>query len=58
MNQLDRQDLLLLGELQRDARQTVQQLAGAVGLSSTPCWKRVKVRGAKDIWLSFGRRNR
>lgn len=42
MNQLDRHDILLLAELQRDSRQTVQQLATAVGLSSTPCWKRVK----------------
>jgi Lrp/AsnC family transcriptional regulator, leucine-responsive regulatory protein len=42
MEQLDRHDVLLLSELQRDARQTVQQLAEAVGLSSTPCWKRVK----------------
>ena len=42
MNELDRHDLALLAELQRDARQTVQQLAAAVGLSSTPCWKRVK----------------
>jgi Lrp/AsnC family transcriptional regulator, leucine-responsive regulatory protein len=42
MSQLDRYDRLLLSELQRDSRQTVQQLAAAVGLSSTPCWKRVK----------------
>lgn len=42
MTELDRHDVLLLTELQRDARQTVQQLAQAVGLSSTPCWKRVK----------------
>ena len=42
MDNLDRHDVLLLAELQRDSRQTVQQLAAAVGLSSTPCWKRVK----------------
>jgi Lrp/AsnC family leucine-responsive transcriptional regulator len=42
MNQLDRHDVLLLAELQRDSRQTVQQLAAAVGLSATPAWKRVK----------------
>jgi len=39
---LDRYSLLILAELQRDARQTVQQLSAAVGLSPTPCWKRVK----------------
>lgn len=49
MNQLDRHDILLLAELQRDARQTVQQLATAVGLSSTPCWKRVKEMEASGI---------
>jgi Lrp/AsnC family transcriptional regulator, leucine-responsive regulatory protein len=49
MEQLDRHDVLLLSELQRDARQTVQQLAEAVGLSSTPCWKRVKEMEATGI---------
>ena len=49
MQQLDRHDILLLTELQRDSRQTVQQLAEAVGLSSTPCWKRVKELEASGI---------
>jgi Lrp/AsnC family transcriptional regulator, leucine-responsive regulatory protein len=49
MNDLDRHDVLLLAELQRDSRQTVQQLAAAVGLSSTPCWKRVKDLEAAGI---------
>jgi Lrp/AsnC family transcriptional regulator, leucine-responsive regulatory protein len=42
MERLDRQDVVLLNELQRDSHQTVQQLAERVGLSSTPCWKRIK----------------
>jgi len=33
---LDDKDRALLVELQRDSRQTVQQLATAVGLSATP----------------------
>ncbi len=49
METLDRHDVLLLAELQRDARQTVQQLADAVGLSGTPCWKRVKEMEAAGI---------
>src|SRR4051794_19926996 len=49
MNDLDRHDLLLLTELQRDSRQTVQQLATAAGLSSTPCWKRVKEMEASGV---------
>ena len=39
---LDAYSLKILLELQRDARQTVAQLSAAVGLSPTPCWKRVK----------------
>ena len=34
---LDRRDIEILAELQRDSRQSVQQLAGKVGLSATPC---------------------
>ena len=49
MDALDRHDVLLLAELQRDSRQTVQQLATAVGLSSTPCWKRVKELEAAGV---------
>jgi Lrp/AsnC family transcriptional regulator, leucine-responsive regulatory protein len=49
MNQLDRHDLAILTELQRDSRQTVQQLATAAGLSSTPCWKRVKELEAQGV---------
>ena len=49
MNPLDRQDFILLSELQRDSRQTVQQLAAAAGLSSTPCWKRVKEMESSGI---------
>ncbi|HEU4460473.1 MAG TPA: Lrp/AsnC family transcriptional regulator [Methylibium sp.] len=39
---LDAYSLKLLIELQRDSRQTVQQLSEAVGLSATPCWKRIR----------------
>ena len=49
MFQLDRHDAVLLSELQRDSRQTVQQLAAAAGLSSTPCWKRVKEMEASGV---------
>jgi DNA-binding Lrp family transcriptional regulator len=46
---LDRHSRLILAELQRDARQTVQQLAERVGLSATPCWKRVKQMEAAGV---------
>lgn len=46
---LDRASRQILAELQRDARQTVQQLADRVGLSATPCWKRVKAMEAAGV---------
>ncbi len=35
-------DLKILAELQRDADQSMQELGDKVGLSHTPCWRRVK----------------
>ena len=46
---LDAYSLKILLELQRDARQTVAQLSAAVGLSPTPCWKRVKEMEAAGV---------
>jgi DNA-binding Lrp family transcriptional regulator len=45
----DHYSLQILSELQRDARQTVQQLADTVGLSTTPCWKRIKEMEASGV---------
>src|SRR5687767_163649 len=42
MSALDKTDRRLLAELQRDARQTNQDLAKRVGLSPAPCWRRLK----------------
>ncbi len=39
---LDRTDIQLLDALQRDATLSMAQLGDIVGLSPTPCWKRVK----------------
>lgn len=39
---LDRTDRRLLAEVQRDARQTVAELAERAALSASPCWRRVK----------------
>ncbi|MDE1948220.1 MAG: Lrp/AsnC family transcriptional regulator [Burkholderiales bacterium] len=46
---LDKFSLGILDALMRDSRQTVQQLAQAVGLSSSPCWKRVKEMEAAGV---------
>ena len=42
MNKLDRYDLRILEELQRDARISNQELAERIGLSPSPCSRRVK----------------
>ncbi len=39
---LDRLDLQILDALQRDSALSMVDLGAKVGLSSTPCWKRVK----------------
>lgn len=39
---LDRTDIQLLDALQRDATLSMAQLGEVVGLSPTPCWKRIK----------------
>ena len=42
MSTLDRYDLKILAELQRDARGSNQELAERIGLSPSPCSRRVK----------------
>jgi len=38
---LDVQDQRLLAQLQKDSRQSNQQLADRVGMSASACWRRV-----------------
>lgn len=46
---LDEHCLKILSALQHDGRQTVQQISEAVGLSPTPCWKRIKDMEAAGV---------
>lgn len=46
---LDRIDRKILSELMRDATLPVSQLAERVGLSQTPCWKRVQKLEAAGV---------
>lgn len=39
---IDKLERKILRELQRDGRMTTQDLAERVGLSASPCWRRVK----------------
>jgi Lrp/AsnC family transcriptional regulator len=41
MSDLDPYERKILRELQRDAGQTTAQIAERVGLSSSPCWRRI-----------------
>ena len=40
--ELDKFDLAILGVLQQDARASLQDISAKVGLSTTPCWTRIK----------------
>ncbi len=40
--QLDRLDISILRQLQENASVSIQELGARVGLSATPCWRRVK----------------
>ena len=42
-NALDRTDRALLGALQDNARLTISELADSVALTTSPCWRRVKL---------------
>jgi DNA-binding Lrp family transcriptional regulator len=46
---LDAASSRILRELQRDSRQTVQELSAKVGLSVSPCWRRVKELEASGV---------
>jgi len=39
---LDNFDIAILGVLRDDARASLQEISGKVGLSTTPCWNRIK----------------
>lgn len=42
MERFDRTDLQLLAALQEDATLSVNELAERVGLTTTPCWRRIQ----------------
>ena len=46
---MDRVDRKLLALLQQDSTQSIAQLADQVGLSQTPCWKRIQRMEAEGV---------
>ena len=50
---LDKFDLAILHALQKDARASLQEISAQVGLSSTPCWNRMKRMEAEGVILGY-----
>ena len=46
---LDKFDLAILAMLQRDSRASLQKISARVGLTSTPCWARIKRMEAEGV---------
>ena len=53
---LDEIDLKILRLLQRDADQNISEIGDAVGLSHTPCWRRI--RKMQDAGIILGKHTR
>jgi len=51
--QLDKFDFAILAVLQQDARASLQEISAQVGLSSTPCWNRIKRLEADGVILGY-----
>ena len=49
----DAYSMKILEALQEDSRMTVQQISERVGLSSTPCWKRIKEMEAQGVITGY-----
>lgn len=53
METIDKFDLAILNELQRDGRLTNAELASRVGLSAAPCWRRVRALEAAGFITGY-----
>jgi Lrp/AsnC family leucine-responsive transcriptional regulator len=52
--ELDQYDQAILHELALDSRTSIQELGSRIGLSSTPCWNRIKALEAAGVIQGFG----
>ena len=50
---LDKFDFAILGVLQQDARASLQDVSTRVGLSTTPCWARIKKMEKEGVILGY-----
>jgi len=51
--ELDKFDLAILKVLQQDARASLHEISAQVGLSSTPCWNRIKRLESDGVILGY-----
>jgi Lrp/AsnC family leucine-responsive transcriptional regulator len=51
--ELDKFDYAILQVLQQDARASLQEISAQVGLSSTPCWNRIKRLENEGVILGY-----
>lgn len=51
--ELDKYDLAILRVLQKDARASLNEVSEEVGLSSTPCWNRIRRMEAEGVILGY-----
>jgi Lrp/AsnC family leucine-responsive transcriptional regulator len=51
--ELDKFDYAILRVLQEDARASLQEISAQVGLSSTPCWNRIKRLETEGVILGY-----
>jgi Lrp/AsnC family transcriptional regulator len=49
VEEFDSIDRAILRALQQDASRSIQEIAGAVGLSQNPCWRRIKRLEASGV---------
>ncbi len=50
---IDKFDVAILAALQRDARASLHEISASVGLSSTPCWNRIKRLEESGVILGY-----
>lgn len=50
---LDKYDFAILTVLQHDARASLQEVSTRVGLSTTPCWNRIRKMEAEGVILGY-----
>ena len=54
MSKIDKTDSQILEILQKDSRVTTQQVADLIGMSASPCWRRIKRLEDEHVIRGYG----